>query len=232
MTLSEIRTDVKGRCAISDSTLDSLITAWVNNGLRNIIRRHTWEFLFVEATVTTVASTETYSLASDVMRIYTVRNTTSSSKVNPIRVLDFYKSYPNPTATGSPTLYRLSGLAQTSASSLPLYQVSLFPIPDAVYSLKYTYYKRVSDLSADADVPYIPVEYHELLCNYAASLFFTRIGDARSESENTKFENGLRDMSEALSSNVVEQIDGLELAGAGGIPPAPQFPPTFGRVNW
>jgi len=41
--------------------------------------------------------------------------------------------------------------------------IIFFPIPDAIYTIVGEYYKQPQTLSADADIPIIPVAYHMLL---------------------------------------------------------------------
>ncbi len=227
-TFLQLFTDLKGRCSLTDdSTYDTLLKQWLNAGQKAITRRYIWPFLQTEGTITTVASTETYSLASDVSYIYLLRNITSNRILTFISFSEFYHAYPNPTGTGSPTLFRLSGNSQTAISAVPLWQVSLYPIPGDVYSIKYPYYRKLVDLSADSDISAIPDEYHELMVNYAASIYFESKGDSRAISQNDRFESGLTDMAERLSGQPVDRIEYAGQDSQGSTFPFLRFPSSF-----
>jgi hypothetical protein len=184
--------------------------------------------LQTEGTLNTVDGTETYSLAPDMSYLYLVRDVTSNGILNYITFTDFYRRYPNPTAGGAPTLFRILGNAQTASNAAPLWQISFYPIPGDVYELKYPYYRRLVDMVNNTDISAIPPEYHELMVNYAASIYFESKGDPRAVSHNDRFESGLVDMAERLSGQPVDKLQWVgQDSGDSGTFPFLRFPSNF-----
>lgn len=210
MTLGQMVTDVKARCGINDSSLDAAIKVWINAGQQNIASRYTWQFLFQEDSFNTVADDDTYGLGTDVMNIYMMRNTTSNKVMRFRTNRDFFHEVPAPVATGYPYIYRIIGATQDGYNLPATNQVVLYPIPDDVYTIKYSYYMRLSDLAGDEAVSLIPVQFHELMVFYACNLYFEREGDPRAVTNYDKYENGLSNMADQLSTQPVDHIDGLQ----------------------
>lgn len=232
MTFGDQQTDTKIRCAISnDSSLDSSIRQWLNLAQQTITRRFIWPFLETEGTLTTTSGTETYSLASDVLFLYLMRDTTNDQKLSYISLSEFYRTVPDPSATGVPTLYRLPGNSQSTVSSNPTPQVALYPIPGGAYTIKYPYYKQLSDLSNTTDISQIPIPYHELMVDYACSIYFERQGDTRAVAHMDRFENGLKDMSGQLGALPIDRINVLGSSDSLKGLPVVRFPSSFGSVT-
>ncbi len=62
-------------------------------------------------------------------------------------------------------------------------QFSLFNSPDSVLNLMVRGVKVLTDLSADGDIPVIPVPWHDALVNIAAFYGFQGLDDTRSKTE-------------------------------------------------
>lgn len=206
-TFGSLLTNVKYRCSIqNESSYDTALKLWLNDGQRDILNRYLWDFTRTYEDISTVASTVTYTLTNPGV-IYDVRNTTSLIPLSYLGDLDFDRLFPNQSATGTPRYFRSSGQTQTSSSTQSLPTISLYPIPDAVYTIRVRFNQRFSDLSDSADISAIPATYHELLVNYACNVFFSSQGDNRAIEYYTKYENGLAAMAEQLNAQPVSKID-------------------------
>lgn len=230
MTFVQMLDDVKARCAITDSNLDGQIRQWLNLAQQNIITRYTWQFLFQEDSISTVAAQDTYSLGTDVMHIYMLRDTTNNRRISYATNLDFFKAVPNPVSTGAPYTFRIIGSRQAAVNTVASIQVVLYPIPDAVYTVYYSYYMRVNDLSASSDISLIPVQFHELLVHYACKAYYSREGDPRAVSHQDEFESMLKNMVSQLAVTPVDRIDTLGRQGSNNTLFLP-FPSHFGEMT-
>ena len=109
-----------------------------------------------------------YDLPTDVASIYDARQANTPLKLTNLGVwtLDTYQ--PNINTVSMPTAYyrfRLDpDIAATAAKST---QVGFFPSPDAVYNIEFRYLLEQIDLSADGDIPFLPVPYHTVMIDGA-----------------------------------------------------------------
>lgn len=88
---------------------------------------HQWKWLKRKTTFATVASTSDYVMERDVNRIALMRQTSSPIKLTQVSDERFFNELPNPTETGSPTIYRLweiDGLSTRLAAADTLNMVS------------------------------------------------------------------------------------------------------------
>lgn len=69
--------------------------------------------------------------------------------------------------------------------------IIVYPAPTRVVSIKLDYTKELTELSADSDVPIIPVETHELLITGGMADLLEYDDDIRAERKNDDFEQGL-----------------------------------------
>jgi len=123
----------------------------MNLGFADIIQRKPqgWNWARKDSTITTVASTRTYSLASDVGVIAedSVRNTTDDYSLlfRDFSHTDFRD--PDEDETGSPQNMVLRGLN----SSTGYWEIDLIPTPDAVKTIAYRYFKIIPDRTSGDD---------------------------------------------------------------------------------
>ncbi len=113
----------------------------------------------------TTALTDTYTLRkvyyplpSTVGKILTVRQTRENLKLRylPVRHFDTYAA--NRTQVADPLYYTVLGL-----DSSRLYRMEFYPVPVAVMNIAVRCYSIPSDMSADADVPLLPPQFHDYL---------------------------------------------------------------------
>lgn len=136
-------------------------------GYYDFVLREIWPYRETTGTLTTVAGTQEYSLVSnfsdiDAQNIISVAIQGSSEAKLPYYPFNQLRaSEPDfdIDATGVPTKwYVKSG------------NIGLHPVPGDTYSIAIDYYKLPTELSADSDVPIIPIAYREALVQYALSL--------------------------------------------------------------
>lgn len=231
MTFAQLFTNTKARCGlINDSTFDTYLKLWINDGQRNVVTRFLWPFLQQQETVTTIASTDTYNLAADCL-VYDVRDVTNVFRLKFLKDLDFDGYFVQQTESGIPRFYRLFGQTQSSVSAAPVPNLQLYPIPAGIYSLTVKSYKRLADLSNDTDISQIPVVYHEMLVNYAANIFFSSRGDTRATEQFDMYENKLADMVAQLGGMPTDSIDVVRSTEDSDGSPIVRMPANFGTMN-
>lgn len=166
-----------------------------------------------------------YSLPSAVDRVIDVRQMVTPTRLGGMLTRRFDLVVPDMTSTGPPQTYYLFG--QDSSKN---WQVAFYPIPDQRLLIEFRYYKKLSDLSADADISYIPVKWHEVLVQGAlmkAAIFTGDTGILNDAKSN--FRDMLSMMMEedgqGRDENTTrrsEDLDNFEL-------PIPGLPQKYGR---
>lgn len=153
MQLIDIRTEVLN-CGF-DPVLFGVnrITAYINDGYLNIVRRVNYYVDEATSDYSTVAGTAMYSLPADFARVRSVRRTDISREMTAVGLRTIDRSI---STSGAPVFYALDGA-----------NVHLYPTPDQVYPIELRYWKMPAQLVNDTDVPTIPADYHNLLV-YAA----------------------------------------------------------------
>jgi hypothetical protein len=172
MTLEEIRDELRAHCGVDSTDID-------DSSCNIIINRAYWELLnkypFREAEFTaffvTVAGQALYSTPTDLMalRLLSIEDPDDQQHTPLVRMtqFDYEQQYQNNASMqAAPTNYlREDG------------SIRLYPTPDQVYTLTLKYNKILSDLSADAGVPPIPQEWHEILLFGAVVRLYLRLAD-------------------------------------------------------
>lgn len=207
MTLGSLLTNLKGRCGLqNDSTFDTLLRSWINDGQRNITTRFLWPFLNQSETVTTSDGTDAYQLTADCL-VYDVRDTTNVFTLRFLPDIEFDRMYVQQTQTGVPRFYRLFGQTKVSDSTAAVPNLQLYPIPGGTYSLTVKSYKRLADMTDSAQISEVPEAYHELMIHYAANIYFSSRGDNRAVEHFDQYENKLADMVQQLGGMPTDRID-------------------------
>lgn len=147
----------------SESKYRPLIKRWLNDAQRRAVIESEIRTQEASQSISTEANVASYSLPSNFSRLIDFYNSESHELLTALDPKDFDVLV---ASTGRPYAYAALG------SSL-----SLYPTPDAVYSLSLRYWKLPADMVADSDTPEIPVQYHELLVAYAMRKAFLREDD-------------------------------------------------------
>jgi hypothetical protein len=133
---------------------DTVWKDYVNEAYRDICSLEPWPFLEAATTnVSVTASTRSASLPTNVWRVQAVYNSTDNIPMSPLHnpAQQFWE-FPEQDETGVATLYRIRGAL-----------IEVFPMPAATTTLTLHYEAYTGDLSADGDLPALPVVNHHVI---------------------------------------------------------------------
>jgi hypothetical protein len=160
MTYLELVNDVLVRLrepvvtTFNETTYSTLIAKFINDAKRQIEDAFSWNSLGTTITVTTAATTSTYSLtgAGQKFQVMDVINTTSLLGLKNISFVDMNRKLNfAPIATQTPTEYAFDGVDGSYDT-----QVKLYPIPNAVYTIKFMLTVPQATMALDATVVKVP----------------------------------------------------------------------------
>lgn len=160
MTYLELVNDVLVRLrepvvtTFSETTYSTLIGKFINDAKRQVEDAFSWNALGTTITVTTVANTSSYSLtgAGQKFQVMDVINTTSIFGLTNISFVDMNRKLNfAPVATQTPVNYAFDGVDASYDT-----QVKLYPIPNAVYTIKFMLTVPQPTLALDATVVKVP----------------------------------------------------------------------------
>jgi hypothetical protein len=162
MTYLELVNDVLVRLreetvsTVSETTYSSLIGKFVNDAKRAIEDAYEWNVLGTTVVVSTVSGTSSYSLtgAGQKFRVQDVINDTSNVGMTniPFANMNRFLNFGNP-SNAAPTYYAFDGVDASYDT-----KVTLFPVPDGVYSLRFSLIVPQAALSSDSTVVLMPSE--------------------------------------------------------------------------
>jgi hypothetical protein len=156
MTYLELVNDVLVRLreatvsTVSETSYSTLIGKFVNDAKRQIEDSFAWNVLGTTITVTTTASTASYSLtgAGQKFQVMDVINTTSNVGLTNISFVDMNRKLNfTPLVNSIPTEFAFDGVDGSYDT-----KVNLFPIPDGVYTIKFALTIPQATLSSDSTV--------------------------------------------------------------------------------
>ena len=160
MTLLELVNDVLIRLrepvvtTFNETIYSTLVAKFVNDAKRQVEDSFGWNALGQTITVTTVASTPSYSLtgAGQKFQVMDAINTTSNVGLTNITFVDMNRKQSFlPLVNSIPTEFTFDGIDGSYNT-----KVSLFPIPDGVYTLKFSLTIPQATLAADSTVVLVP----------------------------------------------------------------------------
>ena len=160
MTYLELVNDVLVRLreatvsTVSETSYSTLIGKFVNDAKRQIEDTFAWNVLGTTITVTTAASTASYSLtgAGQKFQVMDVINTTSNVGLTNISFVDMNRKLNfTPLANQIPTEFAFDGVDGSYNT-----KVNLYPIPDGVYTIKFALTVPQATLASDATVVAVP----------------------------------------------------------------------------
>lgn len=131
-----------------------------------------------------------YSLPSDMDRLIDIRQARTTSKLGAVDIRTLDRYLPNPTATGDPLYYAMTGLDTSK-----YWQVTLYPTPTTIENLQLRYLQIPADLSSGTDTPLIPEKFHPLIIFGALYMFgHAYTDDSRISSAKTRYDDGMEEM--------------------------------------
>ena len=156
MTYLELVNDVLVRLrettvsTVSETSYSALIGKFVNDAKRQIEDAFSWNVLGQTITVTTAASTASYSLtgAGQKFQVMDVINTTSNVGLINITFVDMNRKLNfTPLVNSIPTEFAFDGVDGSYDT-----KVNLYPIPDGVYTIKFALTVPQATLTSDSTV--------------------------------------------------------------------------------
>jgi len=156
MTYLELVNDVLVRLreptvsTVIQTAYSTLIGKFVNDAKRQIEDAFAWNVLGQTVTVSTVASTSSYSLtgAGQKFQVMDVINTTSNVGLINISFVDMNRKLNfTPLVNSIPTEFAFDGVDGSYDT-----KVNLYPIPDGVYTIKFSLTVPQATLSSDATI--------------------------------------------------------------------------------
>jgi hypothetical protein len=168
MTFLELINDVLIRlrenevASIDQTNYIKLIGKYINDGKRAVEDAYNWNALSATYTINTTPTVYNYTLtgAGTRFRVTDVFNDTKDNRINAVQTTRMNELFYTQASSGSPNLYNFNGVDSNGDT-----QVDLYPIPDAVYSLKFNLIKPQVALATATDkllVPSEPVIFYAL----------------------------------------------------------------------
>jgi hypothetical protein len=160
-TTSEARTRVK---------------AAINDWQRRILTKPQFARLLRDRqlTLTSTSGTHTYTFSSSVNRINGITDTTNDIALVRRDLSWLRLNDPGLDFTGIPAAYVFLGASLTGSL-----QVQLWPTPQGTYSYTVDYTAGLADMTADADEPLLPDDFHHVLALGAQADEWRRADDDR-----------------------------------------------------
>lgn len=196
----------------------TLIKSGINEAYSDSSSVRDWNTLFNNTDVSTVSSTEEYtpitssSTICRIRRIDSIVDKTTNKYLYNIDLEQFIKDYPDPSATGSPILWYVSGYDSNRDIKIKLY-----PIPDAVYTLNVKYYEEPLELTADGDIPRIPDQYHSSLVYLGLAKYFEYQKDSMANYYRVMHDNFVSKLLSTEYDNVTEMPSINPLSTSSGV---------------
>jgi hypothetical protein len=143
---------------VSENTVSALVGKYINDAKRQVSDAYDWDAFNTPITVNTIANTTgPYSITGAGVRYKTmdVINTTSFYEMSPLSHANydsFYYTTPTPTK-GLPMYYSIKGV-DTNGDI----KVNFWPVPDAVYSIRFSLIVPEADFTTDASTTLLAKE--------------------------------------------------------------------------
>lgn len=143
--------------SVSESSYSKLIGDFVNDARLEVENAWNWSSLRTTLTLTTAADIFNYELngSKNNFNVIDVLNDTSNMFMQYKSGQEFDKLFlaQEPTAKGSPIYYNWNGVSNDGDT-----QVDIYPIPDAVYTIRFNVLLRNIDLVNDGDDINVPAK--------------------------------------------------------------------------
>lgn len=184
-TLLDIATEVSQNYGDTSDITIAKAKKWVNRALMRISEMGTWSWQKVyDEALNTVAGTETYTLADGVKKINAIWIQGSTRrKLRLIEDRRFREIFTQPTTPqGTPLYYRNYGRDATSGEK----KIAIYPVPNAVYALKYDYDREIQMLVDNTDDVRVetgmPAHMIDALIELATAIGYRELDDSDYES--------------------------------------------------
>jgi hypothetical protein len=165
MDVSEIRTGIRARGFEADTATQQL--AFINQVQRRVAGEHRWPWTIVSTAQATTSGAGDYTYPTGAVHIISLRLVSLGSPT------ELEWSEPELLLAARAQDNGATGLAQRWAQTGPT-TLSLWPTPNAAGTLTVRYHRVPPDLTADADIPILPIAYHDILIAGACELMALR----------------------------------------------------------
>lgn len=212
-TQADVLEQIRDRLDEATSTYwtDAELYRFINEGAREVCRRG--EVLQKRDTIASIASTQEYTMPTDVLRVYRVEYEDASSNVVPLEYRDFNSMDSiwwtrQKTTTGSkPYWYTMWGYP-------PALKIILYPAPTTgSETIRVFYYGLPTALADDgtdvAETVEVPQGWEDLVVLFAEFTAMRKDGDPRWAEAKTLFEERTKDMIE-MTRRWTDQADSVQ----------------------
>lgn len=139
----------------NETSYSTLVGLFVNDAKRQIEDAFSWNVLSSNITLTTVAATYQYSLtgSGQKFQVLDAINSTSNTGLTNISFVEMnrFQNFAILPAATIPSMYAFDGVDASGDT-----KVTLYPRPDAVYSLRFSLVVPQAELAADATSVLVP----------------------------------------------------------------------------
>lgn len=149
-SLLDIATETAQNYGSTDDITIAKAKKWVNRALLRVAEMGPWSWTMVyDTSLATVSGTETYSLASGVKKVHALWvQDTARRKLRLIDDRRFREIFTqNTTPQGTPLYYRDYGRNASTGYKM----IALYPVPNAILTLKYDYEREITLLVDNTD---------------------------------------------------------------------------------
>jgi hypothetical protein len=150
-------------------------------------------------TITTAAGTSEYTVTAASIR--DVYDATNDWKLEERSLGWLRERDPGSDATGNPVVFVIKGRTATTLT------VVLWPTPTAIATIKVDAEGATTELSANGDIPIIPVDFHHILADGALYHEYMRMGDVqRAQLAKNDIDRGMRELRVFLYSTDTQRL--------------------------
>lgn len=181
MNRGDARTEI--RDILGEDTADFWKDAEINRYLRKALqafaREERWPFYMTEFTGTLLAGDSDMELTEGIADSrhlnFTLNKTTETRSYQPKRIsgsegFALRSTYATSATLSYPGWYYITQVISGTDDSSPIYVARFIPTPVSEMDVEGQYYRQPVEMTADADVLDLPVEYHDAPVHYAAML--------------------------------------------------------------
>lgn len=214
----------------TDSVTQAQARRWLNRALIRFMELGQWPWQkFYGEDVSTIANEATVIIPNTLEITALFMRSPYQKKLDLIEDREFRAKFPNDTFTGCPYFYRMNGVNTANPNSLV---IGLYPIPDAVYDLKFDGIRPIvlpnSDSQDIRSVTGMPSTLVDVLIDMATAIGFRSDDDKKAQE---LLAESLARLERAFGMNDSKIDDHLVMAPFGGSDPVltgdPLFPPNM-----
>lgn len=169
-----------------------------------------------------------YDLETYVFQVIDVRQSSTPTKLARIGIFTLDTYQPDIQTVGPPTAYYIFRNSPDVAATVSKQkQIAFFPSPDSIYNIEVRFTIVQADLSADGDIPFLPVPYHAALVDGAEWLGAKFLNDDNEAQLKTAYEFGLGKLIEQENAH----LDWLPILGSTDTQRSTRFLPFPGTYE-